>query len=250
VTLALAIAGATGRTGRTIVAACADAEGFACSAALASPRSPHLDRDAGELAGVGPLDLSVGPLDGGAPAFDVLVDVSTPAGTLAALELCRERGRPLVIGTTGHDEATLERVRAAASELPIVRAPNLSIGLNVLVRALGTVAGALADDCDVAIVDVHHRHKVDAPSGTARLLDETVRSASGATPQLHSLRIGGRPGDHSVHFDGTEESVTLAHRAHSRAAFARGALRAAAWIRGRPAGLFGMQDVLFGGPPR
>ena len=245
--LAIAIAGATGRTGSGVVKACRTTDGVHCAAALASARSAALGRDIGEVALGATLGVPVRSNPVELDDFDVLIDFSTAdaLGTLCAL--CEERERPLIVGTTGHDEAALDRLRRASERIPIVKAANMSVGANVLLRITGEVAQTLPSDFEVEIVDVHHRHKKDAPSGTALALADSVQTARAGTdpPPIASLRIGGRAGDHSVLFGSLGETITLAHSVHDRAVFAAGALLAARWIVDREPALYDMQDVLF-----
>jgi 4-hydroxy-tetrahydrodipicolinate reductase len=199
----------------------------------------------------------------GDSAFDILIDFTTPEATLANLAACRAAGRAIVIGTTG---AGLDRavVATAARDIPVVWAPNMSIGVNLCFGLLAIAARVLGDDVDVEIVEAHHRHKVDAPSGTALRMGEIVATALGrdlrdcavyrregqagprerCTIGFATIRAGEIVGDHTVLFAGPGERVEITHRAEHRATFARGALRAARWLAGRPPGLYDMQDVL------
>ncbi len=198
-----------------------------------------------------------------AAGCDVIVDFSSPAATAGMLRLAAERRLPIVIGTTGHDPAELPRLRAAAAAVPCVWASNYSVGVNVLFHLAGEAARILDAGYDAEIVEMHHRFKQDAPSGTAGRLLEIVQSArqsgpggvrhgrqgiTGERPRgevgLHSLRGGDVVGDHTVIFAGLGERLELTHRATDRAILARGALRAAEWVRARPPGLYDMQDVL------
>ena len=245
----VAISGAAGRTGARLLAACASTEGFLPAAALEAPGSPHLGRDAGEVAGIAALGLPLS--DSPTSEFDVLIDFSTPGGTRARLADCLERERPMVIGTTGlleEDLATLER---ATRRIAIVRSPNMALGVNLLRRVTAELARSLRRldlAAQVEIVDVHHRHKQDAPSGTALALARDVDPVCGGdegAPAIHSLRLGGRAGDHAVHFGLGDETLTLSHSAHSRDPFLSGALHAARWVVGRSPGSYDMQSVLF-----
>jgi 4-hydroxy-tetrahydrodipicolinate reductase len=193
---------------------------------------------------------------------DVLIDFSIAEATSQWLEICKGRAVPMVIGSTGHTDAQLTEIKLAASECPILKASNFSVGIQAVLGLLGRVKAELGDAYDVEIVESHHRHKVDAPSGTAlAMLDELGVGATvpievvfgragnvGPRPAgqigVHSVRLGEVVGQHEIHFSGPGETVTIRHTAHSREAFAAGALRAAQWIVGRPAGLFSMADVL------
>lgn len=257
----VAIAGAAGRMGRALVEAAARADGVALAAALERPGSPALGADAGELAGVGRLGVAVSDrLD---PAsFDVLVDFTRPEPTLEHLELCLRYVRPAVIGTTGFDEATRARIARAAESIPIVFAPNMSVGVNLCFKLLEIAARTLSADVDVEIIEAHHRHKVDAPSGTALRMGEVIAQARGRPLEelmLPAARAGARPvgaigfavvrageivGEHTALFAGRGERIEITHRAESRATFAEGALRAARWLAARKPGLYDMQDVL------
>jgi len=214
-------------------------------------------------AGLGiPAETDLGrALDRGA---DAVIDFSSPEGCVAAARICAARGVPLVSGTTGLDEAGFAALREAAQRVAILHAPNMSVGIQLLLRLVEEAARALGEGFDVEILEAHHRHKKDAPSGTALRLAETVAAALGRDLRedarfgreglvgprpareigVLALRGGDVVGDHTVFFFGEGERLELTHRASSRSAFARGALRAARWIVGRPPGLYGMRDVL------
>ena len=259
----IAVTGAAGRMGRTLIEACARAEGLRLSAAVERPGSATLGGDAGELAGVGKLGVALVPaLDG--LDFDVLIDFTSPAATLANLEFCRKHKKKIVIGTTGIDAAGKQSIAAAAKDIAIVFAPNMSVGVNLCFKLLETAARVLGDDVDVEITEAHHRYKADAPSGTALRMGEVVAQAlkrdlkecavyerhgiSGErvrkTIGFSSIRAGDIVGDHTVLFAGGGERVEITHRAESRMTFANGALRAARWLAERKTGLYDMQDVL------
>ncbi|OOG23344.1 4-hydroxy-tetrahydrodipicolinate reductase, partial [Thioalkalivibrio denitrificans] len=197
-------------------------------------------------------------------AFDVLIDFTRPEGTLAHLEICRKAGRAMVIGTTGFSEEQKQVIRDAAKEIPLVFAPNMSVGVNLCLKLLDLAARVLGDDVDIEVIEAHHRHKVDAPSGTALRMGEVVAEALGRdlaacaiygreghtgerdpkTIGFETIRAGDIVGEHTVMFAGAGERVEITHKASSRMTFARGAVRAAGWLSGRPAGLYDMQDVL------
>jgi 4-hydroxy-tetrahydrodipicolinate reductase len=261
----IAITGAAGRMGRTLIQAVHAASDLTLGAALERADSSLLGADAGELAGVGRLGVPVMPAAAMAEAdFDVLIDFTTPAATLENLEVCARSGRRLVIGTTGLDAAALERIRAAADRIAILQTPNMSIGVNLCFRLIELAAAVLGDEVDVEVIEAHHRDKVDAPSGTAlrmgevlaRALDRDLRQVAvygregitGArareTIGFATVRAGDIVGDHTVLFAGAGERIEITHRAHSRTNFAQGALRAARFLAGRERGLFDMQDVL------
>ncbi|MFQ5422939.1 MAG: 4-hydroxy-tetrahydrodipicolinate reductase [Phycisphaerae bacterium] len=262
----IAVAGAAGKMGRRIIALASARDDVRCVAALERRGSPAIGTDAGALAGADgpPVPVTEHPQEG----FDVLVEFSTPSGTLAWLDECLRSARPIVIGTTGHTETEWSRIRAAARSIAVLKAPNMSVGVNVLLRTVRQLAGILDPSYDVEIVETHHRFKVDAPSGTALALRDAVMEGrkkaeaaesivvygrhgeSGPRPSgeiaVHALRSGDVVGEHTVSFGTIGETVTVAHAARSRDVFAAGALRAAKWIAGRPPGLYDMQDVLFG----
>jgi 4-hydroxy-tetrahydrodipicolinate reductase len=252
----VAIAGAGGRMGRVLIdAVLADRE-LELAVALDAAGSPALGRPAGSLT----IGSDLGALAGA----DVLIDFTRPEGTLAHLEACRLHGKPTVIGTTGFSAAQTQRIAEGARRLPIVLSPNFAIGVNVVFRLAQSAAAALGDAYDVEIVEAHHRHKVDAPSGTALKLGELVAGAlgrdlgkvathgrSGDTGErparaigFHAIRGGDIVGEHTVIFAGAGERVEIAVRSHSRQTYAAGALRAAKWLRGRAPGLYDMFDVL------
>jgi 4-hydroxy-tetrahydrodipicolinate reductase len=261
----LAIAGAAGRMGRTLIeAGHADADATVV-AAVERPGSSFIGADAGELAGVGRLGVTlVDGLASVAVPFDVLIDFSLPEATLAHLAGVRERGAAMVIGTTGLDQAQRGAVAEAAAHIPIVFAPNMSVGVNLCLKLLDTAARVLGDEVDIEVIEAHHRHKVDAPSGTALRMGEVVAEALGRdlgecavygregrtgererrTIGFETIRAGDIVGEHTVMFAALGERVEITHKASSRMTFARGAVRAANWVRGRPPGLYDMQDVL------
>lgn len=194
---------------------------------------------------------------------DVLIDVSLPQGTMKWLEVCERREIPLVAGVTGLDQAHQRRIREAAHQIPVVWAPNFSVGLAAILSVLGPLVRQLGEGFDVEIVEAHHREKVDSPSGTALSIVEAIRAARGGGEDgvvfgrrgkvgprpageiaVHAVRMGDVVGQHEIYFSGAGETVTLKHEAHSREAFAAGALRAARWIVRRGAGFYGMADVL------
>lgn len=262
----IAVAGAAGRMGRRIIAlACSDAA-FSLVGALESPGSDMLGRDAGELAGIGTLGWAVSITPPG--EFDVLIDFSSPEGTMHWLGVCQDARRALVIGTTGHDESAMLKLRSAAKTIPVLKAANMSVGVNLMLRLVRQAAVALDDSYDIEIVEAHHRFKVDAPSGTALAIRDAVnagRADAGNGPGhvvhgrqgntgdrkageigMHALRIGDTVGEHTISFGALGETISIGHSAHSRDTFASGALRAAAWIVAKQPGLYDMQDVLFG----
>jgi 4-hydroxy-tetrahydrodipicolinate reductase len=261
----IAITGAAGRMGRTLIEACQQTDGLDLTVALEHPDSSLVGSDAGELVGTGKLGVLVGAdLASVSNNFDVLIDFTRPEPTLANLEICRQAGRRMVIGTTGFSEAQKAQIQAAAQEIGVVFAPNMSVGVNVCLKLLELAARVLGDDVDVEIIEAHHRHKVDAPSGTALRMGEVVADTLGRdlkdcavygreghtgerqrqTIGFETIRAGDIVGDHTVLFAGTGERIEITHKASSRMTFANGAVRAAGWLMGRDAGLFDMQDVL------
>ncbi|MDI3261179.1 MAG: 4-hydroxy-tetrahydrodipicolinate reductase [Sinobacteraceae bacterium] len=261
----IALHGAAGRMGRALIQAALSDPNLRLVAALERAGAPQLGVDAAALAGLPPCGVTLtADLHAVLPAFEVLVDFSRPEATLAALEMCRGAGKAMVIGTTGFSAAQKAAIAAAAREIPLCLSANYSVGVNVCLKLLEIATKALGEGYDVEIVEAHHRHKVDAPSGTALRMGETVAAAQGH--KLDEVAVYGREGqvgvrdaraigfatvrggdvvgDHTVMFLGEGERVEIAHRATSRGNFARGALRAAAWLRARPPGLYDMQDVL------
>ena len=261
----LVICGASGRMGRSLVAAVAATPGAVVAGALVRPGSPFLGRDAGELAGIGPIGvaLSDDPLAALVNA-DGVIDFTTPAASVEVAGLAAQARVVHVIGTTGlsaEDEAAIE---AAARHATIVKSGNMSLGVNLLAALVRKAAAALDENFDIEILEMHHRHKVEAPSGTALLLGNAAAEGRGIPLAEHSVRVrdghtGPRPagaigfatlrggsvvGEHTVMLAGEGERIELTHRAESRSIFARGAVKAALWARGRKPGLFSMVDVL------
>lgn len=264
--LRIALTGAAGRMGRRICAlAATDPEVNVCCA-MESSGSPHVGDDAGVLAGIGASGLRISKeLNAD---FDVLIDFSSTAGTVAILDELEARKRPIVIGTTGHDAQQIRRIQKASESIAVLKAANMSVGVNVILRLVREAAALFDASYDVEITEAHHRFKVDAPSGTALALRDavvkgrelagtptagTIHGRSGQTGArtageigVHAVRLGDTVGEHSVAFGALGETVTINHSAHSRDTFAAGAIRAAKWLAGRKAGLYGMDDVLFG----
>lgn len=259
----LAVSGAAGRMGRALIEACARADGLRLSAALERAGSQTLGKDAGELVGLGKLGVKIQP-DFQGLDFDVLVDFTSPEATLVNLEYCRKNGKKAVIGTTGLDDAGKSQLAAAGREIAVVFAPNMSVGVNLCFKLLETAARVLRDEVDVEIIEAHHRHKADAPSGTALRMGEVIAKVLQRDLKEHgvygrhgisgerarqaigfsSIRAGDIVGDHTVLFAGGGERVEITHRAESRMPFANGALRAARWLMDKKQGLYDMQDVL------
>jgi len=259
----IAIAGSTGRMGRMLIEAVLSAEDAQLGAALEQPGNPHLGKDAGELFGAACGVRVSDDVERSVAACDVLIDFTRPEGTLKHLAACRSLGKGLVIGTTGFTADGKAVIAAAARDIGIVFAPNMSVGVNVVFKLLDMAARSFAG-YDVEIVEAHHKHKVDAPSGTALRMGEIVAQALGRdlkkdaifgregvtgerkpeTIGFSTIRGGDIVGDHTVMFIGAGERVEITHRSSSRANYAQGALRAARFLRGRAPGLYDMWDVL------
>ena len=261
----VAISGAAGRMGRTLVAACAERDGFECAGALERPGHEALGVDAGVLAGCGPNGVEVVDDPGRfLDAVEGVIDFSLPASTLDLVERCRAAGRQVVIGTTGFSAEERARIEACAADVPVLLAPNMSVGVNVCFRLIEIASRALGEETDIEIIELHHRNKVDAPSGTAVRMGEIVADALGRdlskcaiygreghtgvrgreTIGFETIRGGDAVGEHTVMFAGTGERIEITHRSASRFNFAHGALRASRWLRERDSGLYDMQDVL------
>lgn len=259
------VVGANGRMGRRLIEAAHQGVHTQVGAAFARSGSPLVGQDAGSIAGIGHIDVPVlGEIGRHSDDFDVLVDFTSIEATMRHLEICRDAGRAIVIGTTGLSETQKGQLSEAARDIPVVFAPNMSIGINVLLQVLGQVATMLGDDYDVEIIEAHHRHKVDAPSGTALRLGEAVADSLGRdldrvaiygregitgerqaeTIGFSTIRGGDVVGDHTVLFAGIGERVEITHKASSRMTFAKGAVRAAQWVSDKPAGLYDMSHVL------
>ncbi|RQW78251.1 MAG: 4-hydroxy-tetrahydrodipicolinate reductase, partial [Methylococcus sp.] len=227
--------------------------------------SPSLDADAGVAAGIAPTGILISAdLAAIVDDFDVLIDFTRPEPALAALDLCRSHGKSMVIGTTGFTDAQRASIDQAAQEIPIMLAPNMSVGVNLCLKLLEIAAKVIGDTTDIEIIEAHHRHKVDAPSGTALRMGEVVAEALGRDLKTcavwgregHTgerdpksigfsvIRAGDIVGEHTVMFADEGERVEITHNASSRMTFAKGAMRAASWLAGKPAGLYDMQDVL------
>ena len=261
----IAVVGAAGRMGKSLIQAVCDTDNLVLGAATERSGSSLVGADAGELAGVGTLGVEVvDSLENVVNDFDVVIDFTAPAVTMSHLSTCRANGKRMVIGTTGLSDEQKAELTAAAEEIGIVFAPNMSIGVNLCFKLLDMAAKALGDGYDIEIVEAHHRHKVDAPSGTALRMGEVVAEALGRdlnecavygregvtgerdpkTIGFETIRAGDIVGDHTVMFAAMGERVEITHKASSRMTFANGAARATGWIMQREKGLFYMQDVL------
>jgi 4-hydroxy-tetrahydrodipicolinate reductase len=246
--------------GKRLIQLISEDSALALTVALEREGHSQIGEDAGAIAGLSPVGVKLSrSLPASAPV-QVIIDFSLPQGTLEIADVCQERGIALVVGTTGFDAMQRQRLEAGSSRIPLLVSPNMSRAVNLLMKLVGHTAAALGPTCDIAIVERHHRTKKDAPSGTAlRLADYANRarnlvppSAQGAESALrtnhdiaiHALRLGDSPGEHTVIFGMAGEVIELTHRASSRDGFARGALDAAKFLAGKPAGLYSMEDVL------
>lgn len=257
----LAITGATGRMGMRLVALAHADPNFQTIAAIDRPDSPALHRDAGEIAGVGPIKLPI-TFDM-KPTPEVLIDFTTPAAMRHWLKACRDRGVAMVIGTTGLHGTDHAAIDEAARDMAIVQSPNMSLGVNLLFKVAAEVAARLGDDYDIEIVEAHHRFKKDAPSGTAMGLADAILQATGKTRErlaydrhgpdaersrgdvgMHALRIGDEVGRHTAYFAALGERLEFTHVATHRDTFVHGALKSAKWLAGKPAGRYTVADVL------
>lgn len=261
----IAITGAAGRMGRTLIEACDITEGVQVTAAIERPGSTFVGVDAGEMAGLGKLGVKiVDGIEAVLADFDVLIDFTIPAATLANLAVCEANGKSMVIGTTGFSDEEKARLQAASEKISIVFAPNMSVGVNLCLKLLQMAASVLQDDVDIEVIEAHHRHKIDAPSGTALRMGEVIAETLGRdlkecavygregitgardrkTIGFETIRAGDIVGDHTVLFAAEGERVEITHKASSRMTFAKGAVRAADWLSQHEQGLFDMQDVL------
>jgi 4-hydroxy-tetrahydrodipicolinate reductase len=261
----VAVNGAAGRMGRTLIEACSQHPALKLTGAVEAPGSEWLGTDAGVLAGIAKTGVLLSPtLASVGDAFDVLVDFTRPEPSLQGLEFCVAHNKKMVIGTTGFSDAQKQKISAAANKTAIVFAPNMSVGVNVCLKLLDLTARIMGDDVDVEIIEAHHRHKVDAPSGTALRMGEVVAAALGRNLAEHAvygrqgntgersrksigfetIRAGDIVGDHTVMFADMGERIEITHKASSRMTFAKGAMRAAAWVSSHAKGLYDMQDVL------
>ena len=259
------ITGAAGRMGKRLVALVNESSNFQLAGATEAAGHPALGKDAGDVAGCGPLHVSL--TDDLAQALslsDVVIDFTAPAATRLHVAQVVRHPCAMVIGTTGLSADDMHQLRRHAESFPCVQAPNMSVGITVLLRIIGQVAQALGEDYDLEIIEAHHNKKKDAPSGTALKLAEALAEAKGWDLEenglyarhgligertskeigMQSVRAGDIVGDHTVLYGGPGERIEITHRAHNRDPFARGALRAAAWVVHQPPGLYGMADVL------
>jgi 4-hydroxy-tetrahydrodipicolinate reductase len=261
----VAMLGASGRMGQSIIGCIETDEAFELSGAVTRPDDPRLGDDAGVVAGLAPLGIPLTDhLLQGLDQAQVAIDFTLPAALEGNLAACVSAGAPMVIGTTGLTDRHIELLEQAAQEIPLVYARNMSVGVNVFLALVAEAARALGSDYDCEIIEAHHRHKVDAPSGTALAVGEAIAQARGRkleevavrardgqtgprvpdTIGFSVIRGGDIVGEHTAMFVAPEERVEFVHRAADRRTFARGALRAARWVVGRAPGLYSMRDVL------
>ena len=263
--LNIAVTGAAGRMGRTLVQACSENANCQLGAAIEHESSPFIGRDAGAVAGIDSQNANiVTQLTDVADDFHTLIDFTRPEVTLKNLEACVAHGKNIVIGTTGFTDEEKQKINQAAETIGVVFAPNMSVGVNLCFKLLDIAARVLGDEVDIEVIEAHHRHKVDAPSGTALRMGEVVADALGRdlkdcavygregvtgerdrkTIGFETIRAGDIVGDHTVMFADIGERVEITHKASSRMTFANGALRAALWLADKNNGLYDMQDVL------
>jgi 4-hydroxy-tetrahydrodipicolinate reductase len=261
----VAINGAAGRMGRCLIQAVKETEGLELAAAIDRADSSLIGVDAGELAGVGKLGVDIShDVAAATKIADIIIDFTLPEVTLSLLPYCAQNQCRPIIGTTGFDAAQKQTIDATAGKIATILAPNMSVGVNLSLKLLDLAARVLGDSVDIEIIEAHHRHKVDAPSGTALRMGEVVADALGRdlkdcaiygregrtgerdrnTIGFATVRAGDVVGDHTVLFAAEGERLEITHKASSRMTFAYGAMRAASWLAERQTGLFDMQDVL------
>ncbi len=260
----ICIAGASGRMGRMLIEAVQNADDCTLSGALDLPQSPTLGQDPAAFLGQASGVATVSDLDAGLAGSQYLIDFTRPEGTLAHLRACVKHGVKLVIGTTGFSDEQKAEIADASKHIAIMMAPNMSVGVNVTLKLLEMAAKAMATGYDIEIVEAHHRHKVDAPSGTALKMGEVIADALGrnlkdcavyeryghtgerdpSTIGFATVRGGDVVGDHTVMFLGTGERIEVTHKSSSRVTYAQGSLRAVRFLAEQPTGLFDMYDVL------
>lgn len=261
----IAVVGASGRMGLCLLKAVLVAENTELTVAVSRSDSLAIGKDAGELAGVATAGIQVtGDLAALTDRFDVLIDFTRPDASMNYIEICRQAGKKVVIGTTGYSDAQKALIAEAADDVGIVMAPNFSVGVNLSLKLLEMTAKVMGDYTDIEVIEAHHRHKVDAPSGTALRMGEVVAAALGRdlkdcaiygregdtgardrkTIGFSTIRAGDIVGEHTVMFADEGERLEITHKASSRMTFANGAVRAASWLGDKPRGLFDMQDVL------
>ena len=261
----VAVTGAAGRMGKALVQAVTETEGLELTVATEHPDSSLVGTDAGEVAGIGKLGVSIrDDLESAVDEFDTLIDFTRPGPALAHLDICRRHGKRMVIGTTGFEEAGKAAIAGAGKEIAIVFAPNMSVGVNLCFKLLDIAARVMGAESDIEIIEAHHRHKVDAPSGTALRMGEVVASALGRnleevavygrhgiigerkreTIGFETIRAGDVVGEHTVWFATEGERVEIAVKSSSRMTYANGSARAVIWLQEKEQGVYAMQDVL------
>ncbi len=261
----VAVVGASGRMGLCLIKATEWAENTRLTAAVSRAGSVSIGQDVGEIAGIGKLDIMVlDDLSTVLEQFDVLIDFTRPEPSMHYIELCRQAGKQIVIGTTGYSEKQKAVIAEAAKEIAIVLAPNMSVGVNLSLKLLEMTAQVMGEYTDIEIIEAHHRHKVDAPSGTALRMGEVIADTLGRdlkdcavygregntgerdrqTIGFSTIRAGDIVGEHTVMFADEGERIEITHKATSRMTFAKGAVRAAVWLHTQQKGLYDMQDVL------
>ncbi|MDP8080363.1 4-hydroxy-tetrahydrodipicolinate reductase [Phocoenobacter skyensis] len=264
-TLRIAIVGAGGRMGRQLICAINNGDNVTIGAAFERKGSSLVGTDVGELAGIGALGIAVSDdLKSQADNFDLLIDFTRPEGTLEHIAFCVANNKKMVIGTTGFDDEGKQAIENAAKNIPIVFASNYSVGVSLVFKLLEKAAKVMGDYCDIEVIEAHHRHKVDAPSGTALSMGEHIAKVLDRDLKTHgvfaregitgerkrdeigfaTIRAGDVVGEHSVWFADEGERVEISHKASSRMTFANGAVRAAKWLTTKQNGLFDMTDVL------
>jgi 4-hydroxy-tetrahydrodipicolinate reductase len=259
--VSIGIHGALGRMGIRLIQLIADDPSLKLAAALVRDGHPRLGEDAGTAVGVAPMGVTLGASVPAGAAVDVMVDFSAPTAVLAVGAWCREQGVPLVVGTTGLEAEHRRELEATSARIPVLIAPNMSRAVNLLMKLVGEAARVLGPAADIEIIERHHRTKKDAPSGTAIRLGEMAGRGAAAARLIpgrpgqagvrqpgeigiHALRVADCPGEHTVVFSLMGETLELSHRALNRDGFVRGALDAAKYLAGKPAGLYSMEDVL------
>jgi len=261
----IAVVGASGRMGLCLIKAAALSDRASLTVAVSRPGSNVIGKDAGELAGIGALGIIVADdLVTVTDQFDVLIDFTRPDASMVFIEQCRAAGKKLVIGTTGYSDAQKAAINEAAKDVAIVLAPNMSVGVNLSLKLLEMTARVMGGYTDIEVIEAHHRHKVDAPSGTALRMGEVIAKTLGRdlkdcaiygregntgerdrnTIGFSTIRAGDIVGEHTVMFADDGERVEITHKATSRMTFANGAVRAAVWLQDKQNGLYDMQDVL------
>lgn len=261
----VAVVGASGRMGLCLIKAAALSAKTELTAAVSRPGGLVVGQDAGELAGISHIGITVGDdLSAVVDFFDVLIDFTRPEPSMDFIEVCRRAGKKIVIGTTGYDDSQKQSIQEAAQDVAIVMAPNMSVGVNLALKLLEMTAQVMGDYTDIEVIEAHHRHKVDAPSGTALRMGEVIADTLGRdlkscaiygregvtgerdrkTIGFSTIRAGDIVGEHTVMFADEGERVEITHKASSRMTFANGAVRAAEWLADKTNGLYDMQDVL------